>query len=175
VRLKGGDPLLFGRAAEEMAALRSAGIPYQIVPGITSAFAAAAAAGCSLTSRDSASSVLLTTGHLAARRTSPSTPPTRVVYMPGTDWRALAEELQHEGLSPQLPCVIVSHASCCDEKVVFSTIDKLGLLAGIAAPSLLLVGEAVAELPSAETLVQPVELAEGASKSLLFDKQKRGI
>jgi len=95
--------------------------------------------------------------------------------MPGTDWRALAEELQHEGLSPQLPCVIVSHASCCDEKVVFSTIDKLGLLAGIAAPSLLLVGEAVAELPSAETLVQPVELAEGASKSLLFDKQKRGI
>ena len=65
VRLKSGDPLLFGRAAEEIAALAEAGVAFEIVPGITAGFAAAAALGCSLTSRNSASSVVFSTGHHA--------------------------------------------------------------------------------------------------------------
>ena len=68
VRLKSGDPLVFGRAAEEIDALRAADIPFQVVPGITAAFAAAAQIGCSLTDRRSASSVELHTGHKAASR-----------------------------------------------------------------------------------------------------------
>jgi len=148
VRLKGGDPLLFGRAAEEMAALREAQVPYEIVPGITAAFAAAAAAGCSLTSRTSASSVLLTTGHLAAQHHPEDSLPTRVVYMPGTDWQALAAKLQEEGLSPELPCAVVSHAAHSSQSVVFSTVGSLGSLTGLAAPSLLLAGEAIAALNS---------------------------
>ncbi|MDR3724398.1 MAG: siroheme synthase CysG [Terracidiphilus sp.] len=143
VRLKGGDPLLFGRAAEEMAALRQAQIPYEIVPGITTAFAAAAAAGCSLTSRTSASSVLLTTGHLAAQHRSERSLPTRVVYMPGADWQALSVKLQEEGLSPELPCAVVSHATRSSQRIVFSTLGGLGSVAGLPAPSLLLVGEAI--------------------------------
>jgi uroporphyrin-III C-methyltransferase/precorrin-2 dehydrogenase/sirohydrochlorin ferrochelatase len=144
VRLKGGDPLLFGRAAEEMAALREARIPYEIVPGITTAFAAAAAAGCSLTSRASASSVLLTTGHLATQHCPESSLPTRVVYMPGTNWQALSAKLQEEGLSPDLPCAVVSHAARSSQRVVFSTLGNLGCIACLPAPSLLLVGEAIA-------------------------------
>ena len=66
VRLKSGDPLIFGRAAEEMAALTEAGVAFEVVPGITAAFAAAAAIPCSLTDRNSASNVTFSTGHHAA-------------------------------------------------------------------------------------------------------------
>jgi uroporphyrin-III C-methyltransferase/precorrin-2 dehydrogenase/sirohydrochlorin ferrochelatase len=145
VRLKGGDPLLFGRAAEEMEALRAARIHYQIVPGITAAFAAAAAAERSLTSRTSASSLLLTSGHLAAGHRTGNSLPTRVVYMPGTDdWRALANRLLEEGLRSDLPCMIVSQASRRGEKIAATTLGQLGSLTGIPAPSVLLIGEAMA-------------------------------
>lgn len=145
VRLKGGDPMLFGRAAEEMAALRTAQIPYEIVPGITAAFAAAAAAGCSLTSRDSASGVMLTTGHLAEHRPPAQNQTTRVIYMPGTNGQNLADKLLREGFSQELPCAIVSRASRVDEQVIFSTLGKFGSLANLPAPSLLLLGETITD------------------------------
>ena len=89
VRLKSGDPLLFGRAAEEMAALSEAGVPYEIVPGVSAAFAAAAAIGRSLTDRDWASHVIFSTGHHAGSHNRAALPAleaaTRVVYMPGRD------------------------------------------------------------------------------------------
>jgi hypothetical protein len=89
VRLKSGDPLIFGRAAEEMAALTEAGVAFEIVPGITAAFAAAAAIGCSLTDRNSASNVIFSTGHHAQSHNQSPLPEiedtTRVVYMPGRD------------------------------------------------------------------------------------------
>jgi siroheme synthase len=157
--------MLFGRAAEEMAALRDAQIPYEIVPGITTAFAAAAAVGCSLTSRTSASSVLLTTGHLAAQHSLESSPPTRVVYMPGADWQALSLKLQEEGLSPELPCAVVSHAARSSQRVVFSTLGGLGSVAGLPAPSLLLVGEAVAALDSARE-----KSSDNTQHMAIFDK-----
>ena len=91
VRLKSGDPLLFGRAAEEMAALREAGVAFEVVPGVSAAFAAAAAIGCSLTDRDWASNVIFSTGHHAQSHNRSPLPAledaTRVVYMPGRDLR----------------------------------------------------------------------------------------
>ncbi len=116
VRLKGGDPTIFGRAGEEIEALAEANIPCEIVPGITSAIAAAAAAGFSLTDRRFAASLVLTTAHrgqndeaLAWDRlvTSHST---LAIYMPGSDYRQLASQLCDAGLNPQTPCAVISHA-----------------------------------------------------------------
>jgi uroporphyrin-III C-methyltransferase len=149
VRLKSGDPLLFGRAAEEMEALTAAGIPFEIVPGITAAFAAAAAIGCSLTERNSASSAIFSTGHRAAPREEPYLPQiedaTRVVYMPGRDLSLLAEEWLAQGLPAELPCAIVSHAAQPTQTVHYTTLAKLGTAPRASAPSLLLAGWSVRE------------------------------
>jgi uroporphyrin-III C-methyltransferase len=153
VRLKSGDPLLFGRAAEEMAALAEAGVAFQIVPGITAAFAAAAAIGCSLTERNFASSVIFSTGHHAQPHTNAPLPlsddATRVVYMPGRDLRPLAEEWLQQGLPPDLPCAIVSHAAQPDQMVRCTTLAALGDAAPALAPSLLIAGWAVREIAAA--------------------------
>ena len=147
VRLKSGDPLLFGRAAEEMTALADAGVNYEIVPGVSAAFAAAAAVGCSLTDRNWASNVIFSTGHHAQSHNRAPLPAledaTRVVYMPGRDLTLLAEQWLEEGLPPELPCALVSHAAQPDQQVVHTTLGKLGESAPAAAPSLLLAGWAV--------------------------------
>jgi uroporphyrin-III C-methyltransferase/precorrin-2 dehydrogenase/sirohydrochlorin ferrochelatase len=159
IRLKSGDPLLFGRAAEEMAALAEAGVPCEVVPGITAAFAAAAAVGCSLTSRKSASSVIFSTGHHAESHNHAPLPKledaTRVVYMPGRDLRLLAEEWLAEGLPPEFPCALVSRAAQPDQQVRCTTLAALGDVAPVLAPSLLIAGWAVRE--SAAQL-HPVEV-----------------
>ena len=144
VRLKSGDPLLFGRAAEEMAALSEASVPYEIVPGVSAAFAAAAAVGRSLTDRDWASHVILSTGHHASSHNRAALPAleaaTRVVYMPGRDLTLLAAEWLAEGLPPELPCSLVSRAAQPDEKVQHTTLGALDRAAPAAAPSLLIAG-----------------------------------
>jgi uroporphyrin-III C-methyltransferase len=148
IRLKSGDPLLFGRAAEEMSALAEAGVPCEVVPGITAAFAAAAAVGCSLTSRKSASNVIFSTGHRAqshSRALPKLEDATRVVYMPGRDLRLLAEEWLAEGLPPEFPCAIVSRAAQPDQQVRCTTLAALGDAAPVLAPSLLIAGWAVRE------------------------------
>jgi uroporphyrin-III C-methyltransferase len=147
VRLKSGDPLLFGRAAEEIDALNAAGIPFEIVPGITAAFAAAAALGCSLTDRRTASSVLFSTGHHAqSHNHSPITEiedTTRVVYMPGRELRLLAREWLEEGLPPEFPCAVVSRAAHPEQQIRWTTLGALGDQEPTVAPSLLLAGWAV--------------------------------
>jgi uroporphyrin-III C-methyltransferase/precorrin-2 dehydrogenase/sirohydrochlorin ferrochelatase len=146
VRLKGGDPLLFGRAAEEMVALTGAGVLFEIVPGITAAFAAAAAVGCSLTSRNGAASVLISTGHHAQLRGQnlPSQrDPTRVIYMPGRNLHLVARQWLDEGLSPDLPCAIVSRAAQPCQQVLCTTLAELGSVSPALAPSLLIAGWAV--------------------------------
>lgn len=147
VRLKSGDPLLFGRAAEEMSALTEADIPFEVVPGVSAAFAAAAAVGCSLTSRDAASSVVFSTGHHAQSHDHADLPgresATRVVYMPGRDLRLLALEWLSEGLPPELPCALVSHAGQPAQQVVHTTLGTLHSAAPVPAPSLLLAGWAL--------------------------------
>ena len=149
VRLKSGDPLLFGRAAEELAALAEAGVPFEIVPGVSAAFAAAAAIGRSLTDRDWASHVIFSAGHHAQSHNREALPAleaaTRVVYMPGRDLTLLAAEWLAEGLPPDLPCAVVSLAAQPEQRVVHATLGALGGLEPAAAPSVLIAGWAVRE------------------------------
>jgi uroporphyrin-III C-methyltransferase/precorrin-2 dehydrogenase/sirohydrochlorin ferrochelatase len=149
VRLKNGDPLLFGRAAEEMAALTEAEIPYEIVLGVSAGFAAAAAIGCSLTDRNWASNVIFSTGHHAQSHNHAPLPEledaTRVVYMPGRDMTLLAAEWMAEGLPADLPCAVISRAAQPDQHVVHTTLGELGAAEPAQAPSLLIAGWAVRE------------------------------
>ena len=147
VRLKSGDPLIFGRAAEEMSALSDSGIPFEVVPGITAAFAAAAAIPCSLSDRHAASNVIFSTGHHAQSHNDASIPEledaTRIVYMPGRDLTLLADQWLQEGLPPSFPCAIISHAGRPDQRVVRSTLGQLSDLEAVPAPSILLAGWAI--------------------------------
>jgi len=158
VRLKSGDPLIFGRAAEEIAALAAARVPFEVVPGITAAFAAAAAAGCSLTSRHSASNLIFSTGHHAASHNSAAIPEredaTRVVYMPGRNLSLLALQWLQEGLPPDFPCALVSRAAQPDQEIRYTTLAALGDTTPIAAPSLLIAGWTVRESSAASIAVQ---------------------
>ena len=147
VRLKSGDPLIFGRATEEMTALTDAQISFEVVPGITAAFAAAAAIPCSLTDRASASNVIFSTGHHAQSHNLSPLPEledaTRVVYMPGRDLSLLALEWLQEGLPPDFPCAIVSHAAQHGQQVQRTTLAELGKAMPTHSPSLLIAGWAV--------------------------------
>lgn len=134
VRLKSGDPMVFGRAGEEIAALQSAGIPVAVVPGITAALAAASSLGVSLTHRDAAHSVRFVTGHsrqgelpadldwrgLADQETS------LMVYMGGRTGDAFAARLIGEGLSPATPVAVVSAVSRRDETRWMGQLSELG-------------------------------------------------
>jgi uroporphyrin-III C-methyltransferase len=154
VRLKSGDPLLFGRATEEMDALDGAGVTYEIVAGVSAAFAAAAALGRSLTDREWASHVVFSTGHHAQSHNRAALPAledgTRVVYMPGRDLSLLAAEWQAEGLPAEFPCAVVSRAAQPDQHVIHTTLGKLGSIAPATAPSLLIAGWAVRSLDAAD-------------------------
>lgn len=149
VRLKGGDPLLFGRAGEEMEALRRAGIEFEIVPGITAAVGAAAAARISLTDRRVASQVLFTTfsrdengNWLNWAAITPET--TIAIYMPGTHYGQVAARLIENGIAADMPCVIVSHATRAGEQVRSTNLAALSDGDQLPAPSLLLVGRVAA-------------------------------
>jgi uroporphyrin-III C-methyltransferase len=149
VRLKGGDPLLFGRAGEEIEALRVAGVEFEIVPGITAAIGAAAGAKISLTDRRVASQVLFATfsrgetehfldGGLKWAAVTPET--TIAIYMPGTHYGEVADRLVENGLSPETPCVVVSQATRAEQQVRWTNVAALGSEAQLPAPSILLVG-----------------------------------
>ncbi len=145
VRLKGGDPTIFGRAGEEIEALRAAGIEYEIVPGISAALGAAAAAVISLTDRRVASQILLTTfsrginGNVMDWGCVTSTT-TLVLYMPGADYAEVSEWLLGGGLPADLPCVIVSHATGSQQQVRWSSVARLASEEKLPAPALLIVG-----------------------------------
>jgi uroporphyrin-III C-methyltransferase len=157
VRLKSGEPLIFGRAGEEIAALTEAAIPFEIVPGITAAFAVAAALKTPLTDRGSASKLIFATAHHAAPR--PDAPAklqltpkwegafprdaTLVVYMPGRRFRQLADELIASGIDAATPCIAVSNATTPDERVLRTTLAAITDEAVGPAPVLLLIGDAI--------------------------------
>jgi uroporphyrin-III C-methyltransferase len=145
VRLKGGDPSIFGRAAEEIIALREAAITYEVVPGVTAALSAAAAAGISLTDRRIASQVLFSTfsrrEDTNAMDWSGVTPATTLVlYMPGRDYAEVAARLQEGAMPADLPCVIVSNISSPQQQIRWSTVAALAAEENLPAPSLLIVG-----------------------------------
>lgn len=148
VRLKSGEPGIFGRLGEELDALRRAGIPFEVVPGITAASAAAAAAGVSLTDRRSASTLVVSTAHNARAdvdslglQDANRAHTTLAVYMPGPDYSRTAQQLIASGLDANTPCVLVSNAARNTEQVCYMTISDLPFAIGIAAPAVLIVGE----------------------------------
>ncbi len=151
LRLKSGDPLIFGRAAEEIAFLTEHNLPFEIVPGITAAFAVAAALKTPLTDRSSASKLIFATAHHAKDKIELTPkwqgafPPdaTLVVYMPGRRFRLLAEELIAAGLPPGTPCVAVSRASTPEEQIHRATLATLTDDAVGPAPVILLIGDAI--------------------------------
>ena len=154
VRLKGGDPLIFGRAGEEIDALAAAGIEYEIVPGVTAASCAAASAGISLTDRRAASSLVFLSGHPGAdklrndwlrleSKNTDTQAATVVVYMPGTDYAKLRAELYEAGLNHNSPCLLVSGASTGASQTYPTSLDKLSDAPPLASPKILIVGEVV--------------------------------
>jgi uroporphyrin-III C-methyltransferase len=150
VRLKGGDPSVFGRAGEELEALRNAKVEFEVVPGITAALGAASAAGISLTDRRIASQVLLTTFSRGLDANAmdwgcltPAT--TLVLYMPGPDYAEVARRLADAGLPADLPCVIVSGASGSQQQVRWSSVGKLSIEEKLPAPALMIVGRVASQ------------------------------
>ncbi len=145
VRLKSGDPLLFGRAGEEMEALRQSGINFEVIPGVTAALGAAASAQISLTDRRHASRVVFVTAHREGgtglgneRHIAADT--TYVIYMPGNRYAELAAELRAAGIGAEIPCVVISRATTKDETIFRTTVGNLPECPAAASPSLLVVG-----------------------------------
>jgi uroporphyrin-III C-methyltransferase len=142
VRLKSGDPLLFGRAAEEIEALRRQGVPWEVVPGISAGFAAAALAGIPLTGRITSSRVVFATRHLAAGATNglegigPDV--TLVLYMPGRDYAAISSELSMNGWPAETRCIVVSHVGCESQELKSTSLLDLGKLTPLSSPTLML-------------------------------------
>jgi uroporphyrin-III C-methyltransferase len=149
VRLKGGDPMIFGRAGEEIRALRAAGIEFEVVPGVTSALAAAAAAEISLTMRDTASSLLIMTGHFANTEDRPlpdlrsllASGTTIALYMPGSDARITVQKLSAAGVTRQTPCALISRASTAAQQITVTTLKELEQVKVQAKPSILIIGD----------------------------------
>jgi uroporphyrin-III C-methyltransferase len=154
VRLKSGDPSVFGRLGEELDALRETCVPFEIVPGITAAAAAATAAELTLTDRRSASALLVLTGHNAGdqspRALFDPDRTTVAVYMPGPDYGRTAQELLNMGVEASTPCVVVSNASRPGQQVRALALGDLGAAQGILAPAVLIVGRVAQKRESPE-------------------------
>src|SRR5216684_6358183 len=150
IRLKGGDPLIFGRAGEEIEALRNAGVDFEVVPGITAALGAAAAAGISLTDRRAASQVVFST---FSRGTEGSpmdfsaitSTTTLALYMPGPDYAEVAHRLREGGLPDDLPCVIVSNATGAEQQIRWTNVARLAYEEKLPAPALMIVGRVASQ------------------------------
>lgn len=168
VRLKGGDPLIFGRVQEEIQALREAKIEFEIVPGVTAASAAAAAAQIPLTERNAASKLLFVSNHCCVDKTKSqlnsalTEDATVVFYMPGSDLNNLQLQLRASGLQEDSPVLVVSQASCPEQKLIRATLRDLSSLPSQSAPSLLIVGPTVSgahaenHFAAEETSARPV-------------------
>ncbi|KQO81050.1 siroheme synthase CysG [Rhizobium sp. Leaf262] len=153
VRLKSGDPLVYGRAAEEMAALREAGIGYEIVPGITSAFAAAADFELPLTLRGIASSLIFTTGHDLAGDILPDwarlavSGATIAVYMGRSVAASVATRLMNAGLNADTTVAVIENASRSYRRLMHGTLRDLPQLEHrdeLTGPVMVIIGDAVA-------------------------------
>jgi len=165
VRLKSGDPLIFGRAGEELDVLRTAGVEVEIVPGVTAALAAAAAVQASLTDRRTADQLLVVSAHrghgkdnkgnsdwhsVVTRRT------TVVVYMPG-EYASIAADLRSAGLSLSTPCAVISKVSSPEEQRYQTTLGSLDRAPILPSPCVLIVGHtlATAALPELRSSCLP--------------------
>ncbi len=152
VRLKGGDPFIFGRGGEELQALAAHGVPFEVVPGITAACGVSSYAGIPLTHRDYAQSCLFVTGHLKdgtcnldwAALARPRQ--TLAIYMGLAVLPTLCEKLVAHGLPPGLPAAVIEQGTLATQRVVAATLADLApaaAAAGLKSPCLTIVGEVV--------------------------------
>jgi uroporphyrinogen III methyltransferase / synthase len=155
VRLKGGDPFIFGRGGEEAEALVEAGISFEVVPGVTSALAAAAYAGIPLTHRAHSSGVIFLTGHEDPNK--PDSPirwedygrlgVTLCVYMGMKNLETITRRLEAGGLSSQTPAAVIQSATTGEHRQLISTVGRIALEsehAGFGAPAIVVIGEVAA-------------------------------
>jgi uroporphyrin-III C-methyltransferase len=163
VRLKGGDPMIFGRAQEEIAALEAAAIPYEVVSGVTSALAAAAEAGTSLTQRGIARTVVLATPRVGEGEApsqwarAAASADTAVIYMGAGQAEEVAVALIEAGAARDTPVLVAENASLPQARRVSLTLEELPQIAwyGITGPTLIMVGHAfAATLAAAEEKAQ---------------------
>lgn len=165
VRLKGGDPMLFGRAQEEIAALEAAGIAYEIVPGVTAALAASADVGVSLTRRGLARSVTFATPRVGTEEEESDWAPavvgadTSVLYMGIGQAAAIARCLLERGMSPATPVRVVENASLPGMREIQLTLSQLPLAAeiGLTGPALIMLGDVFATPASGSLATVPTE------------------
>ena len=149
VRLKGGDPFIFGRGGEELETLCHAGIPFSVVPGITAASGCSAYSGIPLTHRDYAQSVRLVTGHLKTGgeldwETLAAEQPTLVFYMGFNQASTIQQKLIEHGMQTDMPVAIVENGTAINQRVVDGQLSQLGELAEkMASPALIIVGRVV--------------------------------
>ncbi|MBT8132456.1 MAG: siroheme synthase CysG [Gammaproteobacteria bacterium] len=148
-RLKGGDSLVFARGGEELEALEAAGLPYQVVPGITAALACAAYAGIPLTHRDMSNSLTLGTGHAATSQSLAGIDKkqTLALYMSVGRLAEVSAELIREGFAVSTPCALVENGATCAQRVLRGRLDDIARAAAehsIAAPAMFFVGETAA-------------------------------
>jgi uroporphyrin-III C-methyltransferase len=150
VRLKSGDPFIFGRGGEEIEALRQHGIAFEIVPGVTAALGAAAAAQIPLTQRNVSSALIFLTGHHSDGNTEDdwrafaATGATLVIYMPGHNYEGTARRLSEAGMKGNTPCALISRATSPHQQVHYTTVGELRSAPRLPAPTLLVVGEVTA-------------------------------
>ncbi|MBM7456501.1 uroporphyrin-III C-methyltransferase/precorrin-2 dehydrogenase/sirohydrochlorin ferrochelatase [Oceanisphaera litoralis] len=151
VRLKGGDPFMFGRGAEELQTLKAAGIRYQVVPGITAAAGATAYAGIPLTHRDHAQSAVFITGHCKKDGKEPDwaslarSRQTLVIYMGLMRSAHIQQRLIEQGLDAATPVALIERGTTAQQRVVRGELRELGALAEqVVSPSLMVIGEVAA-------------------------------
>ncbi len=149
VRLKGGDPFVFGRGGEELEALRNAGLEVEIVPGITAALGAAAANKIPLTHRELASTLVFLTGSSKQSAEGANWPDrlpsnaTIVIYMPGHDFGVLQGRLIQSGVAQHTLCAIISGATTESEQTHLTTVRDLPAAPRLVPPRMVVVGEVV--------------------------------
>ena len=171
VRLKGGDVAIFGRANEEVGALRAAGVAFEVIPGVTAVSSAAAAAAVSLTDRRASSAVTLVTAQTSEGHARPdwralvATGATLGIYMPVRCDR-VAADLLAAGLAPHTPCLVVSRASQPEQAMTVTTVGALDAQERLPAPSILVVGAVVGK---------PEDRAPGATERVVMPATDGGL
>jgi len=174
VRLKSGDPLVFGRAAEELNALREANIPAEVIPGVSAVFAAGATLQLPLTDRRTASKLILISGSHAADKQNPlpmwqgplPEDATLAIYMPGRDLSALAADLRSHGVPADMPCVAISSAATPKQTTKAAVLEAFGNLQPDGAPLLILIGRAMAPMLQGKNDEKAEHLVRDAASAL---------